>query len=225
MRHELILKSTTTKYNRNLLVMKYLNLCDKYRAWLEEKGDTPEGVGWTQPNQAPIRYKVMLEVIKKYPTSILDFGCGTAALLDYIKILGVRDIVYYGIDILPESISIATKKHPEAKIVCADIIRNDELLQGCPAEYAIINGLFTYKYNSSFEEMWEFLQVIMGKLFHHASKGLAINLMSKAVDWERDDLFHMPVGTITDFITKNLTRHYVIRHDYKLYEYTIYLYK
>ena len=56
-------------------------------------------------------------------------------------------------------------------------------------------------------------------------KGVAFNVMSKHVDWERDDLFHLPFDEMAGFVTRNLTRNFVIRNDYGLFEYTVYLYR
>ncbi len=49
--------------------------------------------------------------------------------------------------------------------------------------------------------------------------------MSKQVDWERDDLFHLPLDQMADFVCGNLSRNFVIRNDYGLYEYTTYVYR
>jgi hypothetical protein len=54
---------------------------------------------------------------------------------------------------------------------------------------------------------------------------MALNLMSKHVDWERDDLFHLPIDELLQFSRRELSRHVVIRHDYGLYEYTAYVYR
>ncbi len=50
-------------------------------------------------------------------------------------------------------------------------------------------------------------------------------MMSKDVDWEREDLFHLPLNVLSNFLTKEVTRDFIIRYDYGLYEYTTYLYK
>jgi len=63
------------------------------------------------------------------------------------------------------------------------------------------------------------------KLWNKTNVGIAFNLMSKHVDWERDDLFHVDLDTIGLFCSEFLSRNFVIRHDYKLFEYTIYCYK
>jgi hypothetical protein len=49
-------------------------------------------------------------------------------------------------------------------------------------------------------------------------------VMSKHVDWERDDLFHLPFDALGSFLREEVSRHFVIRHDYGLYEYTTYIY-
>ena len=54
---------------------------------------------------------------------------------------------------------------------------------------------------------------------------MSFNFMSKQVDWERDDLFHVSLDEIAWFMKDNLSRNFIIRNDYKLFEYTIYVYK
>jgi len=49
--------------------------------------------------------------------------------------------------------------------------------------------------------------------------------MSKQVDWEVETLFHVPLDDISKFLSKKITRNFVIRNDYGLHEYTVYLYK
>jgi hypothetical protein len=56
-----------------------------------------------------------------------------------------------------------------------------------------------------------------------AKRGLAFNVMSKQVDWEREDLFHLPLSLLAEFLCAEVTRDFVVRNDYGLYEYTVYL--
>ena len=56
--------------------------------------------------------------------------------------------------------------------------------------------------------------------YRHCRFGMAFNVMSTLVDWERDDLFHLPFDVMATFVRKHLSRHFVIRHDYQAYEYT-----
>ena len=49
--------------------------------------------------------------------------------------------------------------------------------------------------------------------------------MSKHVDWERDDLFHLPFDDLARWLVASVSRNIVIRADYGLYEYTVYVYR
>ncbi len=81
------------------------------------------------------------------------------------------------------------------------------------------------KCDLSFDEMLAYFQAVVIRLFAKARIGVAFNVMSKQVDWERDDLFHLPLDILASFLTKNISRDFVIRHDYGLYEYTTYVYR
>ena len=73
--------------------------------------------------------------------------------------------------------------------------------------------------------MFDFMSNTLKTLWLKTNKGIAFNVMSKLVDWERDDLFHVSMDEIGLFLKNNLSKNFVIRNDYKLYEYTIYVYK
>ena len=49
--------------------------------------------------------------------------------------------------------------------------------------------------------------------------------MSHHVDWQRDDLFHVPFDRMAELLQANFSRHYLFRADYGLYEYTVYVYR
>ena len=73
--------------------------------------------------------------------------------------------------------------------------------------------------------MFLFLKEIITILFENSKKGIAFNVMSDIVDFKREDLFYLDFNSLLSFVSKNLTRNFIIRNDYGLYEYTVYLYK
>jgi len=62
-------------------------------------------------------------------------------------------------------------------------------------------------------------------LFLKTNRGIAFNVMTKHVDWEREDLFHLPFDLLASFLKSEISHNYIIRNDYGLFEYTIYLFK
>jgi hypothetical protein len=77
----------------------------------------------------------------------------------------------------------------------------------------------------TFDAMWKYFQKMITTVYKFTNKGISFNVMSKNVDWERDDLFHVPLDLLTGFLCKEISRNFVIRNDYGLYEYTTYIYK
>lgn len=75
------------------------------------------------------------------------------------------------------------------------------------------------------EQMLEFFKSTIKSLWPKIRVGLAFNVMSKQVDWERNELFHLPMDEMANFLCKDITRDFVIRNDYGLYEYTVYVKK
>ncbi|HOZ73624.1 MAG TPA: class I SAM-dependent methyltransferase [Flavobacterium sp.] len=206
---------------------KYTKIVTHYEDCLEKHGDTHLGVDW--PNQQDVykRYQVMLDIIKydanTQPATLLDFGCGTAHLLEYAQKEGYGNLTYSGLDISPRFVAVAQKKFPQNCFFCADVLEDRA---GIPNfDYIVMNGVFTEKRELSFDEMWAYFTRLITIVYEKCDKGLAFNVMSKNVDWERDDLFHVSYDLLSDYLCKNLTRHHIIRNDYGLYEYTVYVLK
>jgi len=73
--------------------------------------------------------------------------------------------------------------------------------------------------------MLSYFKLMLSAAFAKAERGIAFNVMSKHVDWEREDLFHLPFDTLARILIRALTRNFIIRNDYGLYEYTTYVYR
>ncbi len=199
-------------------------IVNHYENCLEKFKDGHLSVNWNSEESANIRYKIMLECIKNSnnKTKILDFGCGNSLMYDYILKNNLQNIDYYGLDISQKFIDKAKEKFPQNSYYCVDILKENFNKK---SDYVLANGVFTNKSSLEFDEMFGLFKEILPKIFNIAKTGVAFNVMSKYVDYEKDDLFHLPIERMLDFITKNLSRNFVIRSDYGLYEYTTYIYK
>jgi SAM-dependent methyltransferase len=203
--------------------MSYLKLAEHYDKCFKEHGDTHLGVDWPKLEDTFKRYDVMLGLIKEETSiSLLDFGCGTASLNQYIEFLKIKNIKYSGLDINDGFYNTSKLKFPNNDFYCLDILKNESIPN---FDYIVCNGPFTEKRDLSQEEMMDFFTSVIKKLWNKCDKGIAFNLMSKHVDWERDDLFHVSLDELAWFLKNNLSRNFIIRNDYGLYEYTAYVYK
>ena len=203
--------------------MSYLKLAEHYDKCFKEHGDTYLGVNWPNLEDTFKRYDVILGLIKEETSiSLLDFGCGTASLNQYIEFLKIKNIKYSGLDINDGFYNTSKLKFPNNDFYCLDILKNESIPN---FDYIVCNGPFTEKRDLSQEEMMDFFTSVIKKLWNKCDKGIAFNLMSKHVDWERDDLFHVSLDELGWFLKNNLSRNFIIRNDYGLYEYTAYVYK
>lgn len=211
------------------MTKRYMDTIVKhYETCLEKFGDTHLGVDWPKAEDAASRYKVMLDIIRLAGDSgenisLLDFGCGAAHLYQYILEKGIENINYTGLDISEKFISLCKRKYPGITFYQADI--SDDKNKLPVFDYIVINGVFTEKRELSFDEMWNYFGEMLIRIYSRCKRGIAFNVMSKEVEWERNDLFHVPTDMLIHFLAKNLGRNFIIRNDYGLYEYTVYVYK
>ncbi|MCB0490614.1 MAG: class I SAM-dependent methyltransferase [Cyclobacteriaceae bacterium] len=206
----------------------YKSIVRHYEACLAKHGDSHLGVDWPNTYDAMKRYLVMEEIVKFCTTkresyTLLDFGCGAGHFLEYLKGRKVNHFHYSGCDLSDRFIALCNAKFPGTPFFQVDALKTPEKI----GQYDIIlmNGVFTEKRELSFDQMWGYFKQLVSLLFHKSSVGIALNVMSKHVDWERDDLFHLSHDLLVGYLVKNLTRNFVIRNDYGLYEYTVYIYR
>ncbi len=192
---------------------------------LDQHGDSTRGVGWLY-GDAEARYRVMLGVIRDpaAPASILDFGCGASHLYEFILKQARPQIRYCGLDLSERFLDLSRRKFPDVTYYRIDVL--DPSSEALPeVDYAILNGVFTYKAALTPEAMFAYMESILRRVIPAARIGIAFNVMSKQQEWGSDLLFEVPVDDLMDFLARRFGRHVVIRRDYGLYEYTVYLYR
>jgi SAM-dependent methyltransferase len=206
----------------------YLNIVAHYEECLRRHGDSHRGVDWPRREDALKRYEVMLGILRAkecptQPARLLDVGCGAGHLYEYLRERGVANVAYSGLDLSPKFVSLCRGKFPDVPFYQADLLQDAIEL---PAfDYVVMNGVFTEKRELSHEAMFDYFGAFLKRAFALAGVGMAFNVMSKHVEWEREDLFHLSMHALGEFLTREVSRHFVIRNDYGLYEYTAYVFK
>lgn len=205
---------------------KYHNIVHHYESCLAKHGDSHLGVDWPNAKDAQTRYRVMLEIVRRplrREVTLLDFGCGCGHLYEYMQRNLVTGIKYTGLDLSSNFIELSRSKFKGIDFYCLDLLKDDGQLP--VFDYVVMNGVFTEKRDLDFSEMQTYFEKLLVAAFAHTRLGMAFNVMSSHVDWTREDLFHLPLDTLAPFLTKRLTRNFIIRNDYGLYEYTTYVYR
>ena len=200
-------------------------LVEVYEKNFSQYGDNNKGVGWKSKKAANKRYQVVSTEIKKDKNkkSILDFGCGLSHFLKFIKRSNIGKFKYIGLDMSEKMIEASIKKYPKEKYIMTDPLKNPRKVPR--ADYIVILGLFTQKLNYSEKEMFSFLKRILTLTYNKTKVALIFNVMSPYVDWKNKFNFYLDFEKLLNFICKKLSKNFTIKHNYGLYEYTIFIYK
>jgi len=202
----------------------YLDIVRHYEKCFELYGDTSQGVDWPNQEDAKTRYRVMIEALHFAPSeTLLDFGCGLAHFHDFLEGYDALDVKYAGLELSDKMLGVIKKKKP-----AIDFYSNDVISDGWQIpqfDFTVMNGVFTEKLHLETDQMFDYMTKLIKIVFDNSKVGLAFNVMSTQVDWERDDLFHLSLDKLAWFIKEDLSRKYIIRNDYGLYEYTVYIFK
>lgn len=194
-----------------------------YETALKQFGDSPKGVNWSSTESQEMRFDILCDVGNLSGQRLHDVGCGLAHMRDYLKTNGVA-CDYVGSDISEDMIAAAkTRLGETADLHVANIRAHQQ--DWMIGDYVINSGLFTVKGNATDEEWWSYVQTMIERMFQLCRRGIAFNLMTSYVDYRDDHLFYADPASVFSFCVKNLSRHVVIRHDYPLWEFTVYVYK
>lgn len=228
----------------------YKQIASHYSNCFEKYGDTPKGLDWDNQENLDKRYEVMYDLITPKESShiinstLLDFGCGYGGFYNWLKQNKTYQPDYIGIDINENLIKKARELYTPAYVTYdADLnsipgfglidihdpeqweLFNNPNIFSDKFDYIICNGTFTMKLGLTQEEMTNFMCSTLEKLWNKTNRGIAFNCMSKVLDYERDDLFHVSFDEVSQWVYDNLSPNFMIRQDYGLREFTMYVYK
>lgn len=163
------------------------------------------------------RFKVKFDIGNLNNTRILDVGCGFGHMLDYLKAWAIN-AQYTGMDICPDFIEVARKRHPDADFRILNILDT-------PVEetwdWVFSVGALNV---ATDKDLWSYVQAMINRMFDVCTQGVAIDFLSTYVDFQKENAFHASPEEVFSF-AKKLTQRVALRHDYMAYEFTVYLYK
>lgn len=191
---------------------------------LLEHGDSPKGVDWKDTQSQQLRFAVLAGLFNTMEDfSVLDVGCGFGDLFSYLQQQGFRNVRYTGIDLLPEMVELARKKHAGNPDASFEVSTIDQLEQ--QFDYVVSSGIMNIRGDQENEKWLEYIKEMIAAHYAAARIGAAVNCITSYVDFTADHLYYCDPGVILDYCKRNLSRFATIRHDYDLYEFTAYIYR
>ena len=186
-------------------------------------GQTPKGVDWNSLESQKIRFLKLLDIVsdKNKPYSILDYGCGYGALLDYLDINKLQ--TYYGYDLSLPMIESSNKKFSKNK----NIFFTDNKKHLKPVDYVVASGLLNVKQLEN-DRIWkEYITHLLNEFNKLSTKGFSFNCLSAYADKHlmKDYLFYGEPEYFFKFCKLNFSKNISLMHNYNLYEFTIHVHK
>ncbi len=199
-----------------------------YNFYLKKYKKGPKAVNWGSKKSHDLRFSKILEAGNFNNKKIHDVGCGLAHFYKFLKTKKIK-FNYMGSDISSDMIAAAKKQSSNKRINLQNInlleVNNKKLLKKLSADFVVANGLFTVKTDLSNKYWWKYIRQMLKKMFCITGECLVFNLMKSNVDYKDKHLYYQSIDVLIKFIEKNLSNKIVIKQDYPLYEFMVYIYK
>lgn len=144
-------------------------------------------LGWESEQAQRLRFDMLLSSVELDGKSMLDVGCGTGNLLEYMGSKAIN-VSYTGVDILEEMIRKAKSKQLEAKFYHADIFKNNIFKDGS-FDVVYASGIF----NLDLGNNKQFLTNALRLFFKLSTEAVVFNLLhSKSPDREEQYFYCHP---------------------------------
>jgi hypothetical protein len=175
-----------------------------YRNLFLKHGDSPLSAQYSSRESQFNRFKSLVRIGNLTGKKILDFGCGTASLAEFLEQAGQKPSYYHGVDIVEDFFETAKRKIPYGVFTHPNRVWDSRF------DYTFVSGVFNNK-RSNNRKFW---QDTITKLFSITDIGMAFNMMSIYVDYKDSQLFYEKPETVFKFIKKNITPYVSILNDY-----------
>lgn len=195
-----------------------------YKELYEQHKGTPMAVSSESLNHKRLRFGMVCDIFRDDDNiSVHDVGMGVADMGDFLKgEFPDKSIQYSGTEILSEYVEEAKNRFPSSTFYQRDIA---EKSFGDKYDYLLLSGVFHQRRESSIRDWENFSQAILRNSFEMCTKGISFNFISPFVDFYQTQVYYSNLPKLINFINDDLSRFFEIRHNYALFEFTVYVYK
>lgn len=155
--------------------------------------------------------------------TIHDVGMGMADYYAYLRsACADLTIEYSGTEILQEYYDEASRRFPSCKFYLRDIA--EQSFDDC-YDYVVMSGVFHQRRDTRIRDWEVFAQDLIMNSFRMCNKAVGFNFISPFVDYYQTEVYYCNLPKLLNFINDNLSRFFVINHNYALFEFTVFVYK
>lgn len=187
-----------------------------YEGRFAEMGYDVRTLGWRGREDQELRFRVLCDIADLAGASVCDVGCGFGDLIPYLR-ERFGEFRYTGVDLSPSLVEEARRRHPDYEFHCLDILADDFDLR---ADYYLLSGALNFRV----EDNWALTTAMLTRMFQLADRGVAANFLTSYVNFERPHNYHHSPERVFG-LARTLTRRVALRHDYPLWEFTVFLYR
>lgn len=194
----------------------YKDLYDKHRG-------TSMAVSSESWEHKKLRFSQISDLFKDEENiEIHDVGMGLSAFYEFLKTTYPDRIINYsGTEILKDYVDDSIKLFPECKFYLRDLA---EVPGNEKYDYLILSGIFHQRRDTKISEWENFAKNIIRNSFSMCKKGIAFNMISPFVDFYQTQVYYANLLKFINFIVDDLSRFYEIKHNYALFEFTVFVY-
>ena len=191
-----------------------------YSGKIKKYGPTFKGVDWGYEKGQKVRFEQLLKPIDlREVSTIIDYGCGYGALLDYLDQKGFSG-KYAGYDISPGMIRKAEELH-KFKGEHIYFTTNPSNLK--ISDYTLASGIFNVKLRTCDKEWCDYILYTLDQIAELSRFGFIFNILSNRTPHEsrENDLFYADPDFIFNYCRQRFSNLVTISHDYLLPDFTV----
>jgi len=186
-----------------------------YSDLLAKHGVDPRSLNWGGQQSQELRFSILTQIGLMSGDSLLDVGCGLGDYLCWLNRHGV-DVDYCGIDLTPNMVKKAQERLPGINFEVGNLLKCDHSL----SDFVVASGIFYLRNN----EPEAYLQTMVTRMYALCRKGVAFNSLSVwAPQQDEREYYADPLRVIA--FCRTLTPWVVLRHDYHIGDFTVYLHR
>lgn len=190
-----------------------------YQKKYEKFGVDPKSLQWHQKGAAHQRFRQIWAEIDFNNKSVLDVGCGFGEMGKFLT-KRYKNVIYRGVDIVPEFIDEATKELPNCEFEVRDYFDN-------PLEEKFDVVMASGVLNLNIKDNMKYRKDAIKVMFENAKKVSVFNMSGSHPQPKNDsksNIWYADTLEILEYCM-SLTRRVLLRHHYHPTDFTIFMYK